>query len=130
MEINGGLIANYNLSEAGEKQLIGGLYYRHQDAIIPMVGFELKNVRFTFSYDATISSLKDFNITVVPVNFRLLKKGFYPFKRRQAIHVSPSFNEQVKGLNAGISLFFPIFAKKGHGSFYKSAAIHRTFRNF
>jgi hypothetical protein len=77
-EINAGLLANYNLSEAGEKQLIAGLYYRHQDAIIPMVGFELNTLRFTFSYDATVSSLKDFNGYRGASEFSLIKKGFYP----------------------------------------------------
>jgi type IX secretion system PorP/SprF family membrane protein len=78
MEINGGVLANYNLSEAGEKQLIAGLYYRHQDAVIPMVGFELNNLRFTFSYDATISSLRNFNGYRGASEFSLIKKGFYP----------------------------------------------------
>ena len=78
MEINAGLLANYNLSEAGEKQLIAGLYYRHQDAVIPMVGFELNTLRFTFSYDATVSSLKDFNGYRGASEFSLIKKGFYP----------------------------------------------------
>lgn len=76
-EINGGVLANYNLSEAGEKQLIAGLYYRHQDAVIPMVGFELNNLRFTFSYDATISSLRNFNNYRGASEFTLIKKGFY-----------------------------------------------------
>ena len=76
-EINGGVLANYNLSESGEKQLIAGLYYRHQDAVIPMLGFELNNLRFTFSYDATISSLKNFNGYRGASEFTLIKKGFY-----------------------------------------------------
>lgn len=76
-EINGGLLANYNLSEAGETQLIAGLYYRHQDAVIPMAGFEINNLRFTFSYDATISSLKNFNGYRGASEFSLIKKGFY-----------------------------------------------------
>ena len=76
-EINAGVLANYNLSESGEKQLIAGLYYRHQDAVIPMLGFELNNLRFTFSYDATISSLKNFNGYRGASEFTLIKKGFY-----------------------------------------------------
>ncbi len=77
-EISGGLIANYNLSESGEKQLIAGLYYRHKDAAIPMLGFELNNLRFTFSYDATVSTLKNFNNYRGATEFTLVKKGFYP----------------------------------------------------
>ena len=77
-ELVGGLIANYNLSEAGEKQLIAGLYYRHKDAVIPMLGFELKTLKFTFSYDATVSSLRNFNGMRGASEFTLVKKGFYP----------------------------------------------------
>lgn len=76
-ELQGGMLANYNLSEAGEMQLIGGLYYRHKDAVIPMAGFVLNNLYFTFSYDATISSLKNFNNYRGALEFSLIKKGFY-----------------------------------------------------
>ncbi len=72
-----GMNANYNLSGAGEKQLILGAYYRNGDAIIPMVGFEISNIRFTFSYDATTSALKHFNNMQGAQEFNLLKKGFY-----------------------------------------------------
>lgn len=72
-----GLNMNYNLSGDGEKQLIAGAYYRGKDAIIPMLGFELSNYRFTFSYDATISTLKDFNSSRGALEFSLIKKGFY-----------------------------------------------------
>ena len=77
-EIMGGMLANYNLSEAGEMQLIGGLYYRHKDAVIPMAGFELNNLRFTFSYDVTTSSMSNFNNGRGAMEFSLVKKGFYP----------------------------------------------------
>lgn len=77
-EIMGGVLANYNLSEAGEMQLIGGAYYRHKDAVMPMVGFEVKNVRFLFSYDVTTSSMSNFNNSRGAMEFSLVKKGFYP----------------------------------------------------
>ncbi len=77
-EIMGGMLANYNLSEAGEMQLIGGVYYRHKDAIMPMAGFELNNLRFTFSYDVTTSSMRNFNNSRGAMEFSLIKKGFYP----------------------------------------------------
>lgn len=73
-----GINGNYNLSEAGEKQLILGAYYRLNDAIIPMAGFELNNIRFTFSYDATVSSLTKFNNLRGASEFSIIKKGFYP----------------------------------------------------
>jgi type IX secretion system PorP/SprF family membrane protein len=72
-----GLNSAYNLSGDGSTQLIGGLYYRYQDAVIPMVGLEINNIRFTFSYDATISTLKNFNHSYGASEFNLMKKGFY-----------------------------------------------------
>ena len=78
MELTGGINANYNLSEFGEKQLIFGMYYRHKDAAIPVAGFETKNVVFTFSYDATVSPVKSFNNYRGAAEFSIIKKGFYP----------------------------------------------------
>lgn len=73
-----GLNANYNLSgKGGDTQLLAGLYYRAGDAIVPMVGFELKNIRFTFSYDATTSSLTNFNNMQGATEFNIMKKGYY-----------------------------------------------------
>ena len=73
-----GLNANYNLSgTGGDTQLLAGLYYRAGDAIVPMVGFQLKNVRFTFSYDATTSSLRNFNNLQGATEFNIMKKGYY-----------------------------------------------------
>lgn len=73
-----GINANYNLSgEGGEKQLIAGLYYRAGDAVIPMIGFEIRNVRFSFSYDATTSALRNFNNFQGASEFNVMKKGFY-----------------------------------------------------
>lgn len=73
-----GLNSNYNLSgKGGDTQLLAGLYYRAGDAIVPMVGFELKNIRFTFSYDATTSSLTNFNNLQGASEFNIMKKGYY-----------------------------------------------------
>lgn len=72
-----GMNAAYNLSGDGEKQLIGGLYYRLGDAVVPMIGFEIKNVRFTFSYDVTTSSLHNFNSYQGADEFNVIKTGFY-----------------------------------------------------
>lgn len=76
-ELVGGLNGAYNLSGDGEKVLLAGLYYRYGDAVIPMVGFEISNIRFTFSYDASMSSIKNFNQTRGASEFNVLKKGFY-----------------------------------------------------
>ena len=81
---------NYNLSEMGEQQFIAGLYYRHKDAVIPMLGFETNDLKFTFSYDATISTLNNFNGYRGASEFTLVKKGFYPTSAgRQSL--CPSF---------------------------------------
>lgn len=73
-----GINANYNLSEFGEKQLLGGIYYRLGDAIAPMVGFQLKNIQFAFSYDVTLSALSKYNSYRGASEFSIIKKGFYP----------------------------------------------------
>src|SRR6185295_6766317 len=44
-----GANAHYNLSGDGEKILIGGLYLRNGDAVIPMIGIGLKDYTFTFT---------------------------------------------------------------------------------
>ena len=87
-----GLNGAYNLSGDGAKQIIGGLYYRFHDAVVPMVGLEINNIRFTFSYDVTTSSLRNFNNSFGASEFNLLKKGFYNEyngDRRQSL--CPSF---------------------------------------
>ena len=78
VELMGGLNANYNLSQYGEAQLLVGLYYRYNDAVIPMVGLEIKNIRFTFSYDVTTSPLNKFNSYRGASEFNLIRNGFYP----------------------------------------------------
>lgn len=72
-----GMNAAYNLSGDGSKQIIGGLFYRYGDAVIPMAGLQVGNVRFTFSYDVTTSSLKNFNNYFGADEFNLLYKGNY-----------------------------------------------------
>ncbi|MDQ3845663.1 MAG: PorP/SprF family type IX secretion system membrane protein, partial [Bacteroidota bacterium] len=62
-EVVAGINAQYNLSGDGDYQLIGGLYYRHKDAVIPLIGLGYKDYVFSFTYDATISTLKNYNAT-------------------------------------------------------------------
>ncbi|MEO8960543.1 MAG: PorP/SprF family type IX secretion system membrane protein [Ginsengibacter sp.] len=76
-ELVGGINVAYNLSGDGSKQIVGGLYYRYKDALIPMIGLQINNIRFTFSYDVTASSLKNFNHSFGADEFNLLNKGFY-----------------------------------------------------
>jgi type IX secretion system PorP/SprF family membrane protein len=87
-----GVNAHYNLSGDGENVLIGGLYYRHQDAVIPMIGLGYKDYTFTFTYDATVSTLKNYNNTRGALEFSLVKQGVfdrYNGNRREAM--CPSF---------------------------------------
>ncbi|HEV8285152.1 MAG TPA: PorP/SprF family type IX secretion system membrane protein [Chitinophagaceae bacterium] len=76
-EIVGGLNAHYNLTPEGDKELIGGVYYRYKDAIIPMLGLVYKDYTFTFTYDATMSTLRNYNNTRGAFEFSLIKNGFF-----------------------------------------------------
>lgn len=76
-EIVGGMNAHYNLSGDGTMQLIGGLYYRAQDALIPMVGVVISGVSATISYDATSSSLGTYNQTLGAYEISVTKVGLF-----------------------------------------------------
>jgi type IX secretion system PorP/SprF family membrane protein len=79
IELVAGMNANYNLDEFdNDKQLKFGFYYRYKDAIIPVIGFETKNLAFTFSYDGTVSNLSKFNNFRGGTEISIIKKGFYP----------------------------------------------------
>lgn len=60
-ELVAGVNLQFNLSGDGGTQLLGGLYYRLKDAIIPMAGVQYKSMKITYTYDATSSSLSSFN---------------------------------------------------------------------
>ncbi len=72
-----GFNANRNLSGDGEKQMIIGLYYRHNDAIIPMLGYEVNDLKIIASYDATISSLRNLNGGRGAYEISLVKSGVF-----------------------------------------------------
>lgn len=76
-EFSLGMNAAYDLFGDGSKQIIGGLFYRYNDAVIPMVGLQISNIRFTFSYDVTTSSLKNYNHSMGAEEFNVMNKGFY-----------------------------------------------------
>jgi type IX secretion system PorP/SprF family membrane protein len=76
-EIVGGLNASRNLSVDGTNQLILGLYYRSNDAVIPMIGYQLNDLKITVNYDATISSLTAYNGTRGAYEISIIKTGFY-----------------------------------------------------
>jgi len=67
----------YNLTGDGETQLLGGLHMRVGDAITPTIGFEWNFIRLMFSYDVTLSSMKQFNNSRGAYEFALLRNGFY-----------------------------------------------------
>ena len=93
-EVVAGLNAHYNLSGDGDKVLIGGLYYRYKDAVIPMVGLGYKELTFTFTYDATMSTLKNYNNTRGAFEFSLVKQGVidqYLGNKRQTM--CPTFKQ-------------------------------------
>jgi type IX secretion system PorP/SprF family membrane protein len=74
-ELVGGVNAHYNLSGDGEAVLIGGLYYRHKEAVIPLLGLGYKDMTFTFTYDATMSPLNAYNGSRGAFEFSLVKQG-------------------------------------------------------
>jgi type IX secretion system PorP/SprF family membrane protein len=90
-ELVGGATLQYNLSGDGESQLYGGLLYRAGDALIPMVGFEWKNIKLMFTYDATMSSLKNYNNGRGAWEFALMRHGFYNEYTRDRTSICPSF---------------------------------------
>ena len=76
-EAVGGVNAHYDLSGDGEYQLIGGIYYRLKDAVIPMIGLQWKDIQATFTYDATMSTLKTYNNGRGAFEFSLIKQGVF-----------------------------------------------------
>lgn len=76
-EIVGGMNAHYNLSGDGALQLIGGLYYRAKDALIPMIGCTVNSISVTVSYDATNSSLGSYSQTQGAYELSLVKTGVF-----------------------------------------------------
>ena len=74
-ELVGGMNAHYNLSGDVVYQLIGGVYYRHKESVIPMVGLGYNDYTVTFSYDATMSGLKNYNNSRGAFEFSLIKQG-------------------------------------------------------
>ena len=72
-----GANVQYNLSDDGSQQVIGGLYDRPGDAIIPMVGFVYRNIRLMFTYDITTSSLKQYNNGNGAWEFAVILPGEY-----------------------------------------------------
>jgi Type IX secretion system membrane protein PorP/SprF len=79
-ELVGGLMAQYNLSGGGETQVLGGAYIRPGDAAIGMLGLEWNATRLTFSYDATMSNVKNYNSGNGAIEFSLIKFGAFSMR--------------------------------------------------
>ncbi len=91
--VMGGHLA-YNLSEHGETQLYGGVYYRVKDAAVVLVGYQLKGVKMMFSYDATTSSLAAANNRRGAYEIGIVYTGLYPnraFNGAKRMTICPSF---------------------------------------
>jgi type IX secretion system PorP/SprF family membrane protein len=76
-EIMFGGYVQYNLSGDGDKQLLGGAYYRWNDAAVFLVGYQMSNVRLNFSYDVTASSLAIYNNRRGAYELGLVYTGLY-----------------------------------------------------
>ena len=72
-----GMNAEYKLSDDGLNSLIAGLYYRPGDAVIAMIGFQLKSLKLTFSYDITVSTLQTYNGSRGAYEFSSIYTGYY-----------------------------------------------------
>lgn len=88
--LNGGLLLDYKLAQFTENELLAGVYYRSQDAIIPMFGFKYNQTRVVFSYDITISGLNKFNKSAGANEISIIHKGFYKEHTDRQV-ICPSF---------------------------------------
>lgn len=73
-----GFNANRDLGGNGLSQLIVGLYYRNKDALIPMIGYQVNDLKFTVNYDATVSGLGSLNGTRGAYEISIVKSGVFP----------------------------------------------------
>ncbi|MDB5192417.1 MAG: type secretion system rane protein PorP/SprF [Segetibacter sp.] len=80
-EVVGGVNAQRDLSGDGNTQLILGAYYRLNDAVIPMVGFQQNGYKLTFSYDATTSTLGQYNNNRGGYELSIIKQGIFDNSR-------------------------------------------------
>ncbi len=89
-----GINASNNVLGNGDFILLGGLYYRVKDAAIAMIGFERKNIKVTFTYDATVSLLNSFNNGRGAWEFSLMKNGYYNQQDKKLLRQSmcPTFS--------------------------------------
>lgn len=80
-----GMNANRNLSGDGVSQLILGLYYRVGDAAIPVIGYQINDLKITANYDATVSTLGTYNASQGGYEISIVKTGLYGSATGKAI---------------------------------------------
>ena len=80
-----GFNAHRDLTGDGVSQLILGAYYRNKDALIPLVGYQVNDMRITVNYDATISSLGSLNGTQGAYEISIVKSGIFPSSGSRAV---------------------------------------------
>lgn len=73
-----GFNANRDLTGDGLSQFIIGLYYRNKDALIPLLGYQVNDLKITINYDATISGLSSSNGTRGAYELSIVKSGIFP----------------------------------------------------
>ena len=88
-----GMMAQRDLSAErnGSLQLLAGAYYRSNDAFIPMVGFDVLNLKITFNYDATVSSLSAYNQSRGAYEVSIVKSGLYKGREKNIKCPTPRF---------------------------------------
>ena len=91
-EAVGGVAALYNVSGDGEYTLSAGAYYRLSESMIPQVGLGLRQLQFTFSYDVTASTLKNFTNRRGAFEFSITKQGIAdPYRGNRQQSLCPTF---------------------------------------
>lgn len=87
MEIIGGNEFHYALGEDYDKStspaIFGGVWYRHNDAVMGTIGVEWSGFRLGFGYDMTISSAQSFNNGVggFEVSLRYIKPSVFETRK-------------------------------------------------
>lgn len=76
-QVQGGLLLNHDFTEQTNKTAItGGLFYRYQDAIVPVAQIEYSQMLLGISYDVNISKLKSASQLRGAYEITLSYKGF------------------------------------------------------
>lgn len=72
-----GMNAHYNLSGDGSTQIIGGMYYRLKDAVMPMVGYQWNNIALTVNYDVNANGIATYSESRGAYELSIVKTGLF-----------------------------------------------------